>query len=221
MSAMAALLLAATAFVGMHFLLSHPLRDALVARLGENAFRILYSLIALASFGGMLWAYRAIGDQSPLWSAPNWFDPVAGLLMWLGSILFAGSFVGNPALAGARAQSAPRGVLAITRHPMMWGFAIWALVHVAIIATPKALILDGGILVLALAGAAGQDRKKARIAGQDWHDWTARTAFVPFARGLAAPGLLAAVAGTILFLAATWAHGPLAGMPTGPWRWLG
>ena len=50
--------------------------------------------------------------------------------MWLGSILFVGSFVGNPALptrARAAATSASRAACSrITRHPMMWGFALWA-----------------------------------------------------------------------------------------------
>ena len=32
----------------------------------------------------------------------------------------------------------PRGVFAITRHPMMWGFALWALVHAIVNPTPPA-----------------------------------------------------------------------------------
>ena len=35
-------------FVGLHFLLSHPLRRPLVQRLGERAFQGVYSLIALS-----------------------------------------------------------------------------------------------------------------------------------------------------------------------------
>lgn len=38
------LLIAATAFVGTHFLMSHPLRAPLVSRLGEKGFLGLYSL---------------------------------------------------------------------------------------------------------------------------------------------------------------------------------
>lgn len=34
--------LAAAAFVGSHFALSHPLRGPLVARLGERGFLLLY-----------------------------------------------------------------------------------------------------------------------------------------------------------------------------------
>ena len=57
-------------------------------------------------------------------------------------------------------------MFAITRHPMMWSFAIWAVVHLMVVATPKALVFDGAIMLLALGGSAGQDRKKARQIGE-------------------------------------------------------
>jgi uncharacterized membrane protein len=99
----------------------------------------------------------------------------------------------------------------------MWSFAIWAAVHMMIIAQFKTVVFDSAIIILALVGAYMQDRKKAGQMGEDWHDWTAQTAFVPFTRGLANPGIVALVGGTLLFLIATWAH-PI---PAGIWRWIG
>ena len=218
MSGIACLALAAAAFLGSHFLLSHPLRAPLVRAVGEGPFRGLYSLVALVTFGAMIWTYRAIGREAPLWIAGDALWLAASLLMWIGSILFVGSFIGNPALPGAPGpRGAPTGVLAITRHPMMWSFALWAVVHLMVAATPKALVLDGAILILALGGAALQDRKKAAQMGARWHEWTAQTAFVPLTRGIAYPGTLAVVGGTLLFFVATWAHP----MPAGFWRWIG
>ncbi|QIL02450.1 MFS transporter [Sphingomonas sinipercae] len=214
---MIALALAAVAFVGTHFLMSHPLRSEMVSRIGEPGFRGFYSLVSLLTFAAMIWAYRELGDQVPLWPAADALWVAAAIVMWFASILLAGSLVGNPALPGARAAKSPRGVLAITRHPMMWSFALWAIVHAAVIATPKALLFDGAILFLALAGSVGQDSKKRRLMGARWHEWTAQTAFVPFARGVANPGLVALVGGTLFFLLATWLH-PL---PVAPWRWIG
>ena len=134
-------------FVGLHFLMSHPLRAPLVRAVGEGPFRGIYSLVAVITFGGMIYYYRAIGREPPLWEVGEAQWIVATLLMWLGSILFVGSFVGNPALPGARGPSGPpRGVFAITRHPMMWGFALWAIVHLAVVAMPKALVFDGAII---------------------------------------------------------------------------
>ena len=212
------LTLSALAFVGLHFLLSHPLRGPLVRAVGEGPFRAIYSLIALVTFGSMIYFYRLCGREPPLWDAgqAGW---IAGtLLMWLASILFVGSFFGNPALPGARGpKGGPKGVFAITRHPMMWGFALWAGVHLMLLAMPKALVFDGAIILLALLGAMMQDRKKSALMGEAWHDWTAQTAFVPFTRGIANPGAVALVGGTLLFLIATWVHP----MPVGFWRWIG
>jgi uncharacterized membrane protein len=217
-SPMACLVLAAAAFVGTHFLLSHPLRAPLVRRLGEGPFRGVYSLVALATFGLMIWCYGNVGRQVPLWTVGESGWLAATLLMWLGSILFVGSFVGNPALPGTRGPRGrtPGGVITITRHPMMWGFALWGIVHATVVGTPKALILDGAIVFLALVGSVMQDRKKRALLGSDWHDWTARTSFLPFARGLRSPGLFAFLGGTAFFLLATWLH-PL---EVGLWRWL-
>ena len=208
----------AIAFVGAHFLLSHPLRAALVRAMGEGPFRGLYSLVAFATLGAAIYFYRTIGDEPQLWLIGEPVLIAMELLMWLGAILFAGSFVGNPALPGVPGpRGGPSGALAITRHPMMWGFAIWALVHLVVVATMKAVVLDAAILLLALGGAAAQDVKKGRLMGEAWHEWTAQTAFVPFTRGIANPGTLALVGGTLLFVIATWLHP----FPVGFWRWIG
>ena len=161
------LLLSAIAFVGTHFLLSHPLRRPLVRAVGERPFRGIYSLVALITFGAMIYFYRAIGREPPLWVAGDAGCIAGHCLMWLGSILFVGSFIAQSG-AARRARPAGRsdGVFAITRHPMMWGFAIWAIVHLIVVGTPKALVFDGAIILLALAGAVGQDRKKARLMGE-------------------------------------------------------
>ena len=212
------LTVSAILFVGLHFLLSHPLRAPLVRAVGERPFRGIYSLVALVTFAGMVYFYNKIGREPRIYPEPGdvvWI--VASLLMWLASILLVGSFFKNPALVGAPGpKGGPVGVLRITRHPMMWAFALWAIVHLAVVGMPKSLIFDGAILLLALAGAAGQDAKKARQMGEDWHDWTAQTAFVPFAKGGANPGAVALIGGTLLFFGATWFHP----MHVGFWRWI-
>src|SRR3546814_12029160 len=77
--------------------------------------------------------------------------------MLIASILFVGSLVGNPAFPDPRNQTRmpgdPRGVFAVTRHPMMWGFGLWGLCHIAVFPDPSNLVLAGSIAVLALVGA--------------------------------------------------------------------
>ena len=222
MTPQAGLFLSSIAFVGTHFLLSHPLRRPLSRRLGGAAFQGVYSLIALILFGAMIYFYRVIGrEPERLWDAGDAGWIAGTLLMWLAAILLVGSFIKNPALVGAKGPTGgPSGVFRITRHPMMWSIAIWAGVHLMIIAAPKALVFDGALLILALGGAAGQDSKKARQFGEAWHEWTAQTAFIPFTRGVSNPGAVALIGGTLLFVAATWAHGAIGAMPAGFWRWM-
>jgi uncharacterized membrane protein len=213
------LTLFALLFVGTHFLLSHPLRGPLVRAVGAGPFQGIYSLVALLTFGSMIYFYRIIGREPQLWIAGDALWILASLLMWVGSILFVGSFVRNPALPGARMERGlrPTGVFGITRHPMMWGFASWAITHLIVVGTAKAMVLDGAILILAIFGSIGQDAKKRKLMGERFHEWTAQTAFIPFSRGFANPGMVALVGGTLLFFLATWAHP----VPAGFFRWVG
>ena len=149
--ALVSLLAASVAFVGSHFALSHPLRAPLVGALGENGFRILYSLVALATFIWAATAFRSVGaGGTPLWDGMSdaiWI--VVTIIMLVASVLLAGSFVRNPALPDARASrnaALPvHGVFHVTRHPMMWSFALWAAAHVLVSPTPRQWIMAGAI----------------------------------------------------------------------------
>ena len=225
MTALGWLIVGAVAFPATHLAMSHPLRASMVRALGNGGFMAVYSLVSLVTLGLAAHFYAPARADAVPWYAPGdalW--AIASLVMWAGAILFAGSLFGNPALpqpnADSLAQRPATGVFAITRHPMMWGFALWALVHIAVNPTLPSLILSLSILVTALVGARGQDFKKRRLMGEAWTDWERRTAFVPFARGVAMPGLAALLGGTALFLLATYAHGWLGAMPSGLWRWL-
>src|SRR5690348_10341622 len=57
------LFFSAIAFVGLHFLLSHPLRGPLVRAIGEKPFQGVYSLISIITFGLMVYFYRIIGRE--------------------------------------------------------------------------------------------------------------------------------------------------------------
>lgn len=223
MTALVALELAAAAFIGTHLLMSHPLRPGLVKALGERGFAGLYSLISIALLWAMSHFYGDAVAEAPgaLWDLGREGWIVATVLMWLGAILFVGSLRRNPAFPNPgkpmTAIGPARGVFAITRHPMMWSFAIWAVIHAIVFPTLASLTVSATILFLALVGAAGQDRKKARLVGEPWRDWMRRTSFVPFGRGFASPGGVALIGGTLLWLAATYAHGALGYRPAGIW----
>ncbi len=218
------LALALVAFIGSHELLSHPLRKPIAGKIGEAAFQGVYSLVALATFVWVVLAFRA-APADFLWAAPPWVWAVASLVMLVAAILFAGSLLSpNPALpmqAGLLAGGpAPQGVMRITRHPMMWSFALWAAVHLAVSGNSRAVLLAAGLGFLALFGARMQDRKKGQQLGAGWTAYEARTSFVPFGRGFALPGWKATIGGLVIFLAATWAHPKLGAPVVGVWSYL-
>lgn len=222
--------LAAVAFVGTHFLLSHPLRAPTVARIGERSFLGLYSVVALVTLGWLIFAYRAAPPSAPLWPVGDTLWAIVTVVMLVASILLAGSLIGNPALpdpAGhAAAPDTARGVFAITRHPGMWAFALWAASHIAVYPVAANIVVALSIGTLALVGAALQDRKKQALQPELWRAWRARTSYWPFAAitaGRARFGGFRAhdiAGGVAIWLAATWAHIPFAGVAAGVWRWL-
>ncbi len=227
---MTALIVALAMFVGTHFAMSHPFRAPLVARLGPVGFQLFYTAVSLTTLGTAVLAFRAAPYGEPLWSAGDGLWAVSTVLMLAASILLLGSLVRNPALpapgADKLAAQPARGVFTITRHPMMWSFALWSLSHVLVSPRPAVIVLCAFIAFLALAGAAGQDVKKAKLMGGAWQDWSARTTYWPFAGQLSGripwsfPGMHAIGGGLVVWLVATWAH-PLAGGPiAGIWRWL-
>ena len=223
-------LIAATAFVGTHFILSHPLRAPLVARLGEKGFLGVYSLVAAVTLIWMIVAYRAAPVTPLLWPVGDGLWVIATLIMLVASILLLGSLVGNPAMPnpdGIMVPAEAKGVFAITRHPMMWAFAMWGLAHILVYPVAANIIVSAAIILLALVGAALQDRKKEVLTPAAWQHWESRTSYWPFAAILAGRarfgqfGMHALAGGVVVWLAATWAHMPLAGWPAGIWRWLG
>ena len=221
--ALASLIAASVAFVGTHFALSHPLRAPIVARIGEKGFLPLYSLVALATLVWMIIAFRAapLTDLAGSGEA-GWV--VATLLTLPALVLLLGSLRGNPAFPNPAAPKpitrTPTGVFAVTRHPMMWGFALWAIAHIALWWSVRTLIVGTAILFLALVGAHLQDRKKADRMGEGWAAWAQQTRYWPRWGRLPGAGAVLWLLAIALWLALTWAHIHAAGVPAGVWRWL-
>lgn len=215
---------AAIAFVGTHFALSHPLRAPLVRAVGAGPFLGLYSLVALATFAWMVLAFRAappadLGGSGQI----GWI--VATVLTLPALALFLGSLRKNPALPDPRAEAMASqeagGVFAVTRHPMMWGFALWAISHIALWWSVRTLIVAGAVLFLALVGAHMQDRKKRALMGEAWSAWEARTTYWPRWTALPRAGWLLWLVALALWLVITWSHIHAAGVPAGLWLWIG
>jgi uncharacterized membrane protein len=182
---MTSLILAAVFFVAIHLLVAATaLRDRLIARLGAGAYRGMFSL---ASVVGIVWLGVAYAGAPlvPLWGQFPGCKIVALAGMLIAVVLVVvGLTTPNPTSVGGEAllarAAAPVGILRITRHPFLWGVALWALVHLVVNGDLASLVLFGGLLGLALIGPASIDRKRRRALGAAWDGFAGRTSNLPF-----------------------------------------
>jgi uncharacterized membrane protein len=172
------LVLATGIFLATHFASSTPLRPALVSAVGERRYQGAYALVALVTFVWMCVAYAA-APRELLWPGlrhlPAAVMPIAFVLLACG----AGR---NPTAIGAekllRAEEPARGIIRVTRHPIMWAFMLWSGVHVLARGDLKSLVFFGSLFLLAALGTVAMDARKK--SNPDWARFAALTSHVPF-----------------------------------------
>lgn len=175
---------ATVVFVVSHVALSAaPVRGPTVARLGERPFQILYSVVSLVLFGWMIAAFAA-APRLDLWVPPMALRLLAAAIMLAAFVLVvAGMTAPNPTAVGQeraiRAQ--PGGIIAVTRHPMMWGIVLWGIAHLLANGDARGIIVFAGMIVLAAAGMAHLEARKKAAMGSAWDAFAARTSLMPFA----------------------------------------
>ena len=185
---MASLCLAASFFVGIHlFVAGTSLRDRVVSAVGERGYLGLFSL---ASAVGIVWMSRAYGaaasESTILWTLPASGRPLVALAIGFAFLfVVVGLTTPSPTATGGEGQlaktGAVTGILRITRHPFLMGVALWAATHLLANGDTPSLVLFGALLVLAAAGPASIDRKRARKHGEAWSPFVEQTSILPFA----------------------------------------
>jgi uncharacterized membrane protein len=183
MDPIAHLALATLVFLATHFVASTPIRGSLVEAIGDKAYLGAYSLVSFVTIGWMAWAYVRAPYQ-PIWQVPGvrlW--PLVVMPFAL-TLVVSGVMTKNPSAVGQAAAlktaDPARGILRVTRHPVMWGIALWAAIHLAARGDLASLVFFGGFVVLALAGTALIDARKADTLGEEWARFAAVTSNVPF-----------------------------------------
>ncbi len=223
------LLFATLVFVGSHFVLSSaPVRNPLVGKIGERGFMGVFSLTAAITITWMVMAYNS-APEVIYWEPHTAFKHLSLSFMVLACIGLAASLTPqNPTMAGAGSSQltdGPKGIFRITRHPMMWGTALWGILHVLANGDLAALIFFGGFAVLAIFGTALIDRRKARLLGDDWQAFAAQSSHIPFAAILSKRnhfsakeiGWLPVILGIALYLALLVLHELLFGIAPISW----
>jgi uncharacterized membrane protein len=149
-------------------------------------------LFALASVACLVWlaiayvhAQRA-GADPVYWTATpvtKWIQLVVTFVAFM--LIVPGLLTPNPTSVRQEGQlqkpDAARGILRVTRHPFLWGVALWAAGHLMVNGDLASLILFGTLLVLAILGTGSIDGKRRRKLGDAWERFASTTSAVPFA----------------------------------------
>jgi uncharacterized membrane protein len=178
-------------FLGVHSvrIVADGWRAAQLKRLGEGAWKGIYSLLSLAGFGLIVWGYaQARHEPVVLWIAPVAMRHVAALLTLVAFVLFVSAYVPRNAIKSR------------VHHPMVLSVKVWAFAHLLANGTLADLVLFGAFLAWAV-GSYIAARKRDRAAGTQYP-----------------AGTMAGTAATIIAGAAAWAafafwlHGALIGV---------
>jgi len=213
------LMVALATFVGGHFILaSLPVRQAVIGFIGENGFRLFFSVFALGTLAWTIYAYtqapyREIWAMTPaLRLVPIVLMPFACILMVAGSSTRNVTAVGGEALAAEGVPTA--GILTITRHPLMWGITLWALAHIAPNGDAAGLLMFGGFIVLGFGGMAHIDHRRQATLGAAWGPVALTTSVTPFVAAIQGRtsvdwkgiGLARPIAGLVLYVVFVFGH---------------
>ena len=228
---------AAAVFLGIHLLVSGTrVRDAITGTIGEGPYMGLFSL---ASVGAIVWlaiAYNAAqrtGADAVVYNlgpgARHLAIPTVALAFFLG---IQGLLLPNPTSirqeGAATREGTIRGVLRITRHPFLWGVAIWSAFHLAANGDLASVIMFGTFLVLSVLGTFSIDAKRKRKMGAAWDAFAAKTSNIPFAAVIG--GRTALRLGedfgwrfwvtTLVFLVVLFSHARIFGISAFPNGWI-
>ncbi|MDP1632987.1 MAG: NnrU family protein [Caulobacter sp.] len=224
---MTTLIAAAAFFVLLHLLVSGTaLRGAIVKVTGEGAFMGLFSLASVAGIVWLSMAYAQARGMGPVyWDLGPGARHAALALMLLALLLVVpGLTTPNPTSVKQEGSldkpDVIKGMLRISRHPFLWGVAVWGGAHLLANGDEPSLILFGSLLALAVLGTASIDAKRKKALGDKWTAFASQTSSLPFAAILTGRQTLSIseigwwriLLALVVWAALVWAHPMLFGV---------
>jgi uncharacterized membrane protein len=176
-------------FIGVHFFTTlRGTRAAAIGRLGEGAYKGLYSLVAAAGlilifvgFG----RYRSAG-YIEVWTPPySLFHPIALFLLWFAFVALTATY------------APPSRIKSLLRHPMLVAVKVWALSHLLVNGDLGSMVLFGSLLAWAVYDRVAVKRRGD--AGAPPVGWSTND-------------LLVVGLGTAAYVAMIWLHDSLIGV---------
>ncbi|RTL34076.1 MAG: protein NrnU [Burkholderiales bacterium] len=149
------LVLGLVIFLGVHSvrIVAEGWRTSMRERLGDPAWKGLYTLLSIAGFGLIIWGFGQTRLQPEvLWVPPVAMRHVAALLVLIAFVFLAAAYVPGNAIK------------ARLHHPMILGVKVWALAHLLANGKLADVVLFGAFLVWAILDFRSA-RQRDRAAG--------------------------------------------------------
>ena len=233
---MTVLLAAGFVFLAIHLLIAGTrVRDAITTTIGEGVYLGLFSA---ASLGAIVWLAISYGAASASAQNVRLFELGAGVHDLAIPVMLIAFLIGVPGLmmanptavgqaANASQEEAVRGILRVTRHPFLWGVAIWSAFHLSTNGELASVILFSTFLLLSVLGTFSIDAKRKRILGEKWAAFAGRTSNIPFAAILSGRNTFKLgeyldwrfFVAVIIFFAVLFVHARLIGVSPMPIGW--
>jgi uncharacterized membrane protein len=156
-------------------------RTRQIARLGEGAWKGMYSFASIAGLVLLVWGYGQTRiDPVVVWDPPAWTRHLAALLMIPSLVLVVAAYV-----PGNRIKAA-------VGHPMVAGVKVWAIAHLLSNGRLGDIVLFGAFLAWAVLDFRAS-RRRDRADGRRYPVAGASRSIIAIALGLVAYGVFAAV----------------------------
>ncbi|HEY0682453.1 MAG TPA: NnrU family protein [Steroidobacter sp.] len=143
------LILGLVIFLGVHSveIFSPTFRSRTVARMGEGAYKGIYSVLSIIGFVLLVWGY-GVARQDPIlvYAPPAWTRHLAALVML-------------PVFPLLLAAYLPGRIKAAVKHPMLAAIKAWAFAHLLANGMLADLLLFGGFLIWAVADRISVKRR--------------------------------------------------------------
>lgn len=143
-------------FLGVHLIKALGLRGAFAGALGEGAYKLAYTAVAVIGLGLIIYGKIQAHPSEIIWSPPIWSRHLALTLVPIAFVLLVSAY-------------APGHIRRLARHPMTAAVILWSAAHLMANGELSALILFGGFFVWSvIAYVAAWIREPAPAAVEGW-----------------------------------------------------
>ena len=156
------LILGLVVFVANHIFVAFPgARAAAIARLGLNAYRVLFSVMSLVGIALIVWGYAEYRDHEwiDVWSPPAFMRHITVGLVLIAAILVTAEFI-------------PSHIKAKTKYPGLAAVKVWAFAHLLSNGDLGSILLFGALLAWAVYARIAAKRRADFVAPVAPAGWT-------------------------------------------------